>query len=142
MKRRRWPRWANRLAWLAAGVAGLVIAVGLLTASPQPADRVEGIASRLRCPVCQSVSVAESPSATAQAMREIINRQVAEGRSDQEIIAYFVASYGEWVVIEPPARGGTLFLWLLPPAALLVGLLVAGGRRRRGRPPRQTSVAP
>ena len=128
-----WPRWADRLAWLAAGAATVVIAVGLLTAPPQPADRVEGIASRLRCPTCQSVSVADSPSETARAMGDIIAEQVAEGNSDEEIIAFFVDRYGAWVVFAPPARGNTLPLWLLPVAALGVGLVVAVGRRRRMR---------
>lgn len=139
---RQWPRWADRLAWFAAVVAVAVIAFGLLAAPPQSADRVEGIASRLRCPVCQTVSVADSPSEQARDMREIIAQQVAEGRSDEEIFGYFAASYGEWVIIEPPARGGTLALWLLPPAALLVGLLMAAGRRRRGRFRRQRTAAP
>lgn len=132
MRQNRWARWADQFGWLVAVVAGLIIAVGLLTGAPQSADRVEQIASRLRCPVCQTVSVAESPSESARAMREIITEQVADGRSDEEIITYFIAAYGEWVVIEPPARGGTLALWLLPPAAFLVGLLVATGRRRHG----------
>lgn len=135
MSRPRWPRWVDRLAWLAAAGAALVIVVGLLTAPPQPADRVEALASRLRCPVCQSVSVAESPSETARAMREIIAQQVAEGRSDEEIVAFFVDRYGEWVILAPPARGGTLALWLLPPAVLLIGVVLATGRRRRLRLP-------
>lgn len=139
---RRWPRWADRLAWLATAGAVAIMAFGLFAAPPQPADRAEGIASRLRCPVCQTVSVAESPSEQARDMREIIAQQVAEGRSDEEIFAYFVASYGEWVIIEPPARGDTLALWLLPPAAVLVGVILAAGRRRRGRLRRQRTAAP
>lgn len=135
MGRSLWPRWADRLAWLVAGVAVVTIVWGLLTVPAAPADRVEAIAARLRCPVCQSVSVAESPSDTARAMRDIITEQVSEGRSDEEIIAFFVDRYGEWIVLAPPPRGGTLLLWLLPPAALVVGLVVAAGRRRRIRLP-------
>lgn len=133
---RQWPRWADRLAWLAAGIATVVIAVGLLTTPSAPADRVEAIASRLRCPVCQSVSVAESPSEQARDMREIIAQHVAEGRTDGEIVAFFVDRYGEWIILSPPARGGTLALWLLPPAAVLIGVVLAAGRRRRLRLPR------
>lgn len=129
----QWPRWADRLAWFAAGIAAVSIAVGLLTAPPVSADRVDAIASRLRCPVCQSVSVAESPSDQARDMREIIVQQVAEGRSDEEIVAFFVERYGEWIVLAPPLRGGTLALWLLPPAAVLIGVIMALGRRRRIR---------
>ena len=127
------PRWADRLAWFAAGIAAVGIAVGMLTAPPMSADRGEVIASQLRCPVCQSVSVAESPSDQARDMRQIIAQQVAEGRSDEEIIAFFVDRYGEWIILAPPPRGGTLALWLLPPAAVLVGVMLVVGRRRRIR---------
>ena len=137
---RPWPRWADLLAWLAAAAASLVIVVGLLNAPPPPADRVEAIASRLRCPVCQSVSVAESPSEQARDMREIIAQQLAEGRSDEEIIAFFVDRYGEWIILAPPARGGTLALWLLPPTAVLIGVILALGRRRRLQLPRRKRV--
>lgn len=133
MSRSRWPQWADRLAWLVAGAATVVITVGLISAPATPADRVESIASRLRCPVCQSVSVAESPAQEARDMRDLIAQQVTEGRSDEEIIAFFVGRYGEWIILAPPARGGTLFLWLLPPAALGAGFVVAAGRRRRIR---------
>lgn len=131
-----WPRWADRLVWVAAAAATLVIAVGLATAPPAPADRVEAIASRIRCPVCQSVSVADSPSEQARDMQEIIGEQVAAGRSDEEIVAFFVDRYGEWIILAPPPRGGTLALWLLPPAAVLIGAIVALGRRRRLHLPR------
>lgn len=127
----QWPRWADRLAWFVAGIAAVSIGVGLFTAPPVSADRVETIASRLRCPVCQSVSVADSPSDQARDMREIIVQQVAEGRSDEEIVAFFVERYGEWIVLAPPPRGSTLALWLLPPAAVLIGVIMALGRRRR-----------
>lgn len=138
----RWPLWIDWLAWVAAGIATLVVAVGLFATPSGPADQVEAIASRLRCPVCQTVSVAESPSQQARDMREIILQQVAEGRTDQEIIASFVDRYGEWVILDPPARGATLALWLLPPAAIFIGLLVAGGRLRRGRLRRPRPNAP
>lgn len=128
---RPWRRWTDRLIWLAAVAAVLVVAVGLATAPPAPADRVDAIAFRIRCPVCQSVSVAESPSDQAKDIRQIIAEQVAEGRSDEEIVAFFVDRYGEWVVLAPPPRGGTLALWLLPPAAILIGVILALGRRRR-----------
>ena len=130
---RQWPQWIDRLAWFAAGVAAVGIAAALFTAPPVSADRVEAIASQLRCPVCQSVSVADSPSDQARDMREIIGQQVVEGRSDEEIVAFFVDRYGEWVVLSPPPRGGTLALWLLPPAAVLIGVMLGMGRRRRIR---------
>jgi cytochrome c-type biogenesis protein CcmH len=130
----RWPRWADRLGWVLA-LAALAVAVFGVVGAPQPAeDRVETIASSIRCPVCQSVSVAESPAQQARDMRVIIEQQVDEGRSDDEIIAFFVARYGDWILLEPPARGDTLPLWVLPPLLLVFGIVVALRRRRRIKP--------
>ncbi len=124
-------RWTERLGWVAVLGAVVIIGLGLLSPSTRDADRVEALGKQLRCPVCQTVSVEESPSETAQAMREIIAEQVAAGRTDEEVIAFFVDRYGEWIILEPPASGRTLVVWLLPPAGLLAGLWVALRRKRR-----------
>ncbi|WP_216214737.1 cytochrome c-type biogenesis protein [Amycolatopsis aidingensis] len=116
------------LALLGAAVAGL------LTGGPGARDRVYELEQRLRCPVCQSVSVAESPSESAEAMRAVVAEQVAAGRSDQQIIDYFRARYGDWVLLDPPASGATLPLWLLPAGALAGGAVVLFLRRRRPEP--------
>lgn len=140
MSRRPWHRWTERLGWIAAAAAVVIIGLGLMSPSTRAADRVEALGKQLRCPVCQTVSVEESPSETAQAMREIIAEQVAAGRTDEEVISFFVDRYGEWVILEPPASGNTLVVWLLPPAALLAGLWVALRRKRRaGMAPRDGS---
>ncbi|MGH3951238.1 MAG: cytochrome c-type biogenesis protein, partial [Pseudonocardiaceae bacterium] len=83
-------------------------------------------------PVCRSVSIAESPSETAEVMRLAVAQQVTAGRSDEQIIDYFRARYGDWVLLDPPASGSTLPLWVLPFAGAVAGgfaLLVL--RRRR-----------
>ncbi|ALE76958.1 cytochrome C biosynthesis protein (plasmid) [Pseudonocardia sp. EC080625-04] len=111
----------------------LTVAVALVLAMAPAAeqDRVQELAERLRCPVCTSVSVAESPSDTAVAMRQVIEDQVAAGRSDDEIEAYFRARYGDWAVIDPPESGSTLLLWLLPVAATVAGAALLLSRRFR-----------
>lgn len=103
----------------------------LFTAPPLPVDRAEVLAGRLRCPTCQTVSVAESPSETARAMREIIAQQIAAGGSDDEIIAFFVDRYGTWILLDPPRSGAGWLLWLLPPAVLGIGVVMALLRKRR-----------
>ncbi|MGH7256720.1 MAG: cytochrome c-type biogenesis protein, partial [Nitrospirales bacterium] len=82
----------------------LIILLHLLVPSSalmaQPADLEEQariIASDLRCPVCQNLSVADSPSELARQMRDLIREQLREGKSPEEIKAYFVSKYGEWV---------------------------------------------
>ncbi len=113
---------------LAAAVA--VVAAVAWSARPQPvtdAVRVDAIASELRCPVCQGLSVSDSPSETAREMRDLVAQRVAEGRSDYEIRAEFRRSYGDWVFLTPPLFGLTGLVWLAPLAALVVGALFALG---------------
>lgn len=124
-------------------LAGIVILLGvaaalLLGAGGGSSDRAYELDQRLRCPVCKSVSIAESPSETATAMRQVVQEQVAAGRSDQQILDFFRARYGDWVLLDPPARGRTLWVWLLPAIGLLTGAsaLTALVRHRR------TSVPP
>lgn len=123
-------------------LAGVVAVALALTPAPER-DRVQDLSERLRCPVCTSVSVAESPSDTAIAMRQVISDQVAAGRNDQEIVAYFRARYGDWTVIDPPASGSTLLLWALPIAAAVAGslALLARSRPRPVTPSAELSAA-
>lgn len=107
-----------------------VVATGLLLNSGPAPDRAYELQQRLRCPVCSTVSIAESQSDTAIAMRTTIEEQIAAGRSDAEIIAYFTDRYGGWVLMDPPASGSTLPLWLIPLAAAAAGILFVATRRR------------
>ncbi|MFN3477490.1 MAG: cytochrome c-type biogenesis protein CcmH [Candidatus Methylomirabilales bacterium] len=106
----------------------LLVLVGGLTPLSVARDEqdleqeVRRIASLLRCPVCQNLSVADSPSELAQEMRELIKERLLKGESREEVIAYFVSKYGEWVLLAPPKRGFNLFVWLLPFLAVLGGL--------------------
>lgn len=119
-----------------AGVLGAilllfgVVAAGLVLGGGRPADRAYELEQRLRCPVCKTVSIAESMSDTAVAMRAEVEEQIEAGRSDQEIVDWFTARYGEWVLMDPPAEGETLPLWLVPLGVAAVGALVVATRRR------------
>jgi cytochrome c-type biogenesis protein CcmH len=105
--------------------------VTLLTATRPAPDRVQELSERLRCPVCKSVSIAESPSETAVAMRQAVADQVAAGRTDEEIVDFFRARYGDWVLLDPPAQGTTLLLWLAPLAVAVGGGALVWARARR-----------
>ena len=93
-------------------------------ASPDLEERVREVASELRCVVCQNLSVADSPSDLAKEMRNLVRELLQQGKTPEEIQAYFVSRYGDFVLLSPPKRGFNLLVWGLPFVALLVG---AGG---------------
>lgn len=125
---------ARRGSWILTVLLLSVATAGLLAGSRKPTDRAYGLEQRLRCPTCQSVSVADSPSETAAAMRSTIAEQVTSGRSDQEILGYFRARYGAWVLFDPPASGATLVVWVLPVLAAAVGAVALVVIVRRPEP--------
>jgi cytochrome c-type biogenesis protein CcmH len=118
-------------------VAALVIGGAGGDGGPRsPAARAEAIAGDLRCPVCQGLSVADSHSPIAEAMKEDIRRRVDAGESDSAIRASYVAQYTEWVLLRPETSGVGAWVWILPLWALLlaVGGLAFAFRRWRRQP--------
>ncbi len=102
--------------------------------------RTEEIASVMRCPVCQALSVADSPTASAMAMKEEVRRFLATGYTRAQILDYFEHSYGEFIRLEPKPVGFNLTVWIVPVAATLLGLgIVARRLRRREVPVEQVS---
>ncbi len=102
-----------------------------------PLDRaVLEIARDLRCAVCQNQPVSESNSDLAKDMRQIIREQLQAGKPRLEIVDYFVARYGDYVLMKPPTERAGLPLWLAPPLVLAVLVLLAWGflRQRSHRP--------
>lgn len=88
---------------------------------PRLEARVQTLGKELRCAVCQGLSIADSPSSMARAQLDMVRELVASGKTDQEVRDYFVARYGEWVLLEPKAEGFNWLVWLGP------GLLLVGG---------------
>jgi cytochrome c-type biogenesis protein CcmH len=120
----------TRRALLLVGAAAVVVIAAAVAASAggnAPAtipERATAVASGLRCPVCQNLSVADSPSRLAGEMRAEIEQRLAAGASDDEVRAFFVARYGEWVLLEPTREGLNLLPWLFPLVAVVAGLAV------------------
>ena len=119
--------------------AGLLLAVALVAAagallvaglrgSPPPAsmqDRVRAVASELRCPVCQDLSVADSPSALARELRARIAPERGAGKSPAAIRQEFVHAYGDWILMSPPRHGLALVAWIIPALLFGAGLAIA-----------------
>ena len=82
--------------------------------------RTTQVAAALRCPVCQGLSIQDSPAPLAIEMRNVVRDQIAAGKSNDEVKAYFVQKYGEWVLLEPAPHGFNLAIYVLP-VLLLVG---------------------
>ena len=93
-------------------------------APPGAADAdalTEELSSKLRCPVCQGLSVNDSKAEAAVAMKGRIAELVAEGYSEDQIVDFFIDRYGEWVLLEPKTDGVNLLVWLGPLGFLLLG---------------------
>jgi len=102
-------------------------------------ETVHEVAGRLRCVVCQNLSVADSPSEMAGQMRAIIRERLAAGESPDEVQRYFVQRYGEWILLLPPRRGFNLLVWLLPLVFVIAGFAVVALLVRRWTRPRSTA---
>ena len=126
------------------------VLLGALLASPafavsDPAEllpdrhqeqRAEAIGEQLRCLVCQNESVEQSDADLARDLRRIVRQRVVAGDSDQQVIDWMVARYGNFVRLRPPFNAMTFVLWGAPALALLAGCGAAFiARRRRPAPP-------
>ena len=128
--------------WLPVAVLVVVVAVALgLGASPgspapTPTQRADAIDALARCPSCDGISVLDSSASTAVAIRQAVAARIRAGQSDSEIDAFLVSRYGPSILLRPPVRGWTAWVWVLPPAALAIAVAalvtVLWRRRRRG----------
>ena len=114
------------LALLTITVSFFAVAVAYAQDGTKPptADDVNRIARQLYCPVCPNTPLDVCETKACQDWRAQIKDQLAAGWTDDQVIAYFVAQYGERVLAEPRRSGFTSFVWVLPVLALLVGLVV------------------
>lgn len=134
---------------LVLALLALVAAPALAQTSPAPAidaprsrplsgpeleARTNDIGGLLRCPVCQGLSVADSPSSMARNMKAEVREKLAAGYDQEQILAYFERSYGEFVRLEPPMRGVNWLVWFGPIAVLVGGAgVVAWAVKRSSR---------
>ncbi len=89
------------------------------------------VGSLLRCPVCQGMSVADSPSEMAVNMKHQVRELIARGYTEEQILKYFELSYGQFVLLKPKFEGVTGMVWVLPVLALLLGGVVVFFTLRR-----------
>lgn len=124
---------------LACGLTLFALAGHAGTAAPAVADpaleaRVLHLSEKLRCLVCQNQSIAESQAELALDLRAQVREQLGAGKSEDEVVDFMVARYGDFVLYEPPFRASTLLLWLGPIVLAVAGigvLMVRLSRRNR-----------
>lgn len=131
--------WLHQSACACGLLFSLMLPVWAAPVKEDPLDReVLEIAKDLRCTVCQNQPVAESNADLAKDMRQIIREQLVAGKSREEIVDYFVARYGDYVLMKPPTERAGLLLWIIPPLLLISLALLSWvflKQRSRSSPP-------
>ena len=121
-----------------AALAFVAVAM-LCAAAADPADRLADPAQEararalfheVRCLVCQSESIDESDAALAHDLRQLVRQQVAAGQSDDQIRAFLVSRYGQFVLLTPKASLGNAILWAGPLLVVVLGAAAFALRRR------------
>jgi len=120
--------------------------VGAPAGAPLTGDtldrRTHEVASLLRCPVCQGLSIADSPSEMAVNMKGQVRELLSRGFTEEQILAYFERSYGQFVLLKPKFRGVNSLVWTLPLLALVIGaMLVVMKLRKLEQPPAPVAAA-
>ncbi|MFP3880949.1 MAG: cytochrome c-type biogenesis protein CcmH [Actinomycetota bacterium] len=137
------PERIRNIVTVGLMVVMAVTLVVLVANSPSEADRVEAIASRIKCPVCQGESIADSPSPMARDMMALVEERVTDGASNEAIVDELLFSYSGAVLLDPPASGSTLVLWLSPAIAIIVGAgVIVWWRRHPSRGDSQDEPPP
>jgi len=107
-----------------ASLVALMLLAGVVTAQEDPGldKRVAALAVELRCLVCQNQTLADSNAPLAVDLRNQIREQLKQGASEQDVIDFMVARYGDFVLYKPPFKASTLALWLGPFVLLALGV--------------------
>lgn len=133
------------LCWLSLGFAitGYTAIDVYEFVHPQQEEQFRSVINELRCPKCQNQSIADSDAELARDIKQRVHQQVIAGRSNDEIVAFMVERYGDFVTYRPPLRVDTLLLWFGPFVVVFLALLVLLVRFvRRHRPDQPPALTP
>lgn len=100
------------------------------------------VASGLRCPVCRNQSIVESNAELSREMHRVVRDKLAAGETPEQVEAYFVSRYGEWILLQPQARGINLLVYGLPLIALILGFFFARNRLHKWARSGEEGAAP
>ena len=116
------------------GVPALAVQPDEILKDPTLESRARALSQELRCMVCQNQSIDDSDAPLAKDLRVLVRERLSAGDSDNQVIDFLVARYGEFVLLKPRMGWRTILLWLAPFAVLLAGALALLLRRRRDDP--------
>lgn len=114
-------RWFILLLLLTASISTFAGEAQPLAEDPALEARLKAMSQELRCLVCQNTTLADSSAPLAEDLRKEIRAQMRAGKSDQEVIDYLVARYGDFVRYRPPVNNSTALLWFGPFLILIIG---------------------
>lgn len=117
--------------WLAMATAAVAVQPDEVLDDPALEARARELSKGLRCLVCRNESIDESNAELARDLRLLVRERIEAGDSDEEVIDFVVARYGEYVLLNPRATGSNLILWVAGPVLLLGGLGIAAAYLRR-----------
>lgn len=121
---------------VAVPVAAPVLAVqpDEMLSDPVLEARARALSKGLRCLVCRNENIDDSDAQLAKDLRVLLRERLVAGDTDEEAVAFLVDRYGEYVLLNPPATGANILLWIAGPAMLLAGAGIAFATfRRRGQ---------
>jgi len=104
--------------------------------SPSTEARLKSLSTELRCLVCQNSTLADSDANLAQDLRNEIRMLIDDGKTDEEVVTFLVARYGDFVTFRPPVNANTALLWFGPFIMLIIGaiILIVTLKKRAGMP--------
>ena len=120
-------------ALAATSLAAHAVTPGEMLPDPAMEARARAITGELRCLVCQNQSIDDSDASLAKDLRVLVREKLKEGLTDAQVKEFVHSRYGDFVLLRPPMRLGTLLLWTAPLLALLAGALAAWTAARRRR---------
>jgi cytochrome c-type biogenesis protein CcmH len=109
------------LLWSASALAGVEVHK---FENPEQEQQYNRLIAELRCLVCQNQNLADSNAELAQDLRQEVYEMIQNGATDQEIVSFMVARYGDFVLYRPPFKSTTAFLWIGPFIILGVGFVI------------------
>lgn len=119
------------LCLLLAAAPAFAVQPGEMLDDPALEARARAISHNLRCPVCQGETIDDSNAPISRDLRLLVRERLVAGDSDDQVLDFIVARYGEFVLFNPRATGSGLILWLAGPAMLLAGGAIAFAATRR-----------